>query len=134
LKTKEKSLEAERRQCRRQSVREDGIELFSRETKIIGKIDNISQTGLAFHYAPVRGIKAEFDTIDIMATGPARFYLSGLACRRIYDVSTLAEDHTFTGTETRLCGLEFIRLENNHQLAFFLRNFLNMTTEELCQP
>jgi hypothetical protein len=55
----------------------------------------------------------ESDTIDIMATGPARFYLSGLVCRRIYDISTLEEDQTFTGAETRLCGLEFISMETN---------------------
>ena len=126
----EDSLEAERRQHRRHSVRDDRIEIFSRKTKIIGKLENISRTGLAFHYAPVRGEKAEFDTIDMMATGPARFYLSGLDCRRIYDISALDEDQTFTGVETRLCGLEFISLENNHQLAFFLRNYLNMPVEE----
>ena len=124
-------MEAERRQRRRQSVRADGIEIFSRKTKIIGKLDNISETGLAFHYAPVRGERAESDTIDIMATGSARFCLSGLVCRRIYDVSALDEDQTFTGAETRLCGLEFISLENNPQLAFFLRNFLNLPAEEL---
>jgi len=123
-------LEAERRQHRRHSVRDDRIEIFSRKTKIIGKLENISRTGLAFHYAPVRGEKAEFDTIDMMATGPARFYLSGLDCRRIYDISALDEDQTFTGVETRLCGLEFISIENNHQLGFFLRNYLNMPVEE----
>jgi len=124
-------LEAERRQHRRHSVRDDGYEIFSRETKIIGKLENISRTGLAFRYVPVRGEKTVTDTIDIMATGPARFYLSGLNCRRIYDISALEEDQTFTGTETRLCGLEFIAIENNHQLGFFLRNYLNMPVEEL---
>jgi hypothetical protein len=55
----------------------------------------------------------ESDTIDIMATGPARFYLSGLVCRMIYDISVLDEDQTFTGAETRLCGHEFISMETN---------------------
>ena len=76
----------------------------------------------------------ESDTIDIMATGAARFYLSGLACRRIYDISTLEEDQTFTGTETRLCGLEFVSMETNQQLVFFLRNYLSMPAEEPCPP
>jgi hypothetical protein len=134
LKTKEVSLEAERRQHRRHSVRDDRFEIFSRETKIIGKLENISKTGLAFHYALINGEKAEFDTIDIMTTGPARFFLSGLVCRRIYDISAQDEDQTFTGTESRLRGLEFINLENNHQLAFFLRNYLNMPAEELRPP
>jgi hypothetical protein len=130
LKTKEDSLEAEKRQHRRLSVRDDGFEIFSRETKITGKLENISKSGLAFCYTPVGDDKAESDTIDIMATGPARFYLSGLDCRKVYDISMLDEDQTFTGAETRLCGLEFISIENNHQLAFFLRNYLNLAVEE----
>jgi hypothetical protein len=125
-------LEAERRQHRRHSVRDDGFEIFSRETQIIGKLENISKGGLAFHYTPVRGEKAESDTIGIMATGPARFYLAGLVCRKIYDISALDEDQTFTGAETRLCGLEFISMETNQQLAFFLRNYLSMPAEEPC--
>jgi hypothetical protein len=130
----EDSLEAERRQHRRHSVRDDGFEIFSHKTKIIGKLENISRTGLAFHYAPGKGEKAEFDTIDIMTTGPARFYLSGLVCRKIYDISALDEVQTFTGVETRVCGLEFISIENNHKLAFFLRNYLNLPAEELHPP
>jgi len=125
---------ADRRQHPRYSAREDGIEIFCRDTKIIGKLENISRNGLAFQYTPVKGEKAEFDTIDIMATGPARFYLSGLVCRKIYDISTLDEDQTFTGTETRLCGLEFVSTENDLQLAFFLRNYLCMPCEKLCPP
>ena len=124
----------ERRKHRRCDVRDDRIEIFSRETKIIGKLENISRTGLAFHYVPIRGEKTETETIDIMATGPARFYLAGLVCRRIYDISALDEEKTFSGVETRLCGLEFIRIENHYQLGFFLRNYLNMPAEELNFP
>ena len=123
-------METERRQHRRYSVRNDGIEIFSRETKLVGKLENISKSGLAFYYTPVGDEKAESDTIDLMATGPARFYLSGLDCRKVYDISALAEDQTFTGAETRLCGMEFVRIENNHQLAFFLRNYLNLAVDE----
>ena len=123
-------MEAERRQHRRYSVRNDGIEIFSRETKLVGKLENISKSGLAFCYSPAGDEKAESDTIDVMATGPARFYLSGLVCRKVYDISDLAEDQNFTGAETRLCGLEFVRIENNSQLAFFLRNYLNLAVEE----
>ena len=125
---------ADRRQHPRYSTREDGIEIFGRETKIIGKLENISKYGLAFHYTPVKGEKAESDTIDIIATGPARFYLSGLVCRKIYDSSTLDENQIFTGAETRLCGLEFVSTENDLQLAVFLKNYLCMPAEELCPP
>jgi hypothetical protein len=132
LKTKEESLEAEKRKRLRHSVRDDGIKIFSRETKISGKLENISNNGLAFRYTPLRGEKAESDTIDILAPDPAGFYLSGLICRKIYDISALDEDQTFTGAETRLCGLEFVSIENDLQLTFFLRNYLNLPAEELC--
>ena len=124
-------MESERRKHRRRNVRDDGFEIFSRKNQIFGKLENISKTGLAFHYTPLKGEKAESDTIDIIATGPARFYLSGVICRRIYDISALDEDQTFTGTETRLCGLEFIRFDNHHQFAFFLKNYLCMSSNGL---
>jgi len=117
-------LEAERRQHRRYSVRNDGIEIFSRETKLVGKLENISKSGLAFCYTPAGDEKAESDTIDVMATGPARFYLSGLDCRKVYDISALAEDQNFTGAGTRMCGMEFVRIEAEQKLEFFLKNYL----------
>jgi hypothetical protein len=75
------------------------------------------------------GQKAKPDTIDIMATGPAQFYLSGLVCRRIYDISELDEDQTFTGADSRLCGIEFVKTKTAQKLAFFLKNYLNMEIE-----
>jgi hypothetical protein len=125
-------LEAEKRKRPRHSVRDEGIEIFNRETKITGKLENISKKGLAFRYTPLRGEKAESSTIDIMATGPAQFYLSGLVCRKIYDISALDEDQTFTGADTRLCGLEFVIIEDDLQLTCFLRDYLNMPADELC--
>jgi hypothetical protein len=68
--------------------------------------------------------------IDIMAPDPDGFCLSGLVCRKIYDISALDEGRTFTGAETRLCGLEFVIIENDLQLTSFLRNYLNLPAEE----
>ena len=124
-------MEAEKRKDSRHSVRDKRIEIFSRKTKIIGKLENISKNGLAFHYTPLGGKEAESDTIDIMAMDPARFYLPGLVCRKIYDISALDQDQSFTGSATRLCGLKFVSIENDLQLTFFLRNYLNMPAEDL---
>ena len=125
---------AEKRQCPRYSVRDEGIEIFSRQSEIIGKLENISKNGMAFRYTAFGEKKAESDTIDILTTGLARFYLSGLVCRMIYDISALDEDQTLTGAETRLCGHQFVRIENELKLSFFLRNYLDKTAEELCSP
>ena len=119
-------MEAEKRQHPRYSVRNDRIEIFSRVANLIGKLENISKSGLAFCYTPVGDEKAESDKIDIMATGPTRFYLSRLVCRRIYDISALAEDQNFAGAEIRLCGMEFVRIEAEQKLAFFLKNYLSL--------
>lgn len=122
---------AERRLRRRYSVQGDGIEVFSRETKVIGKLKNISRDGLAFCYPAVESEEPQVDTIDIMATGSARFFLSGLVCRKVYDIGILAEDQSFTGTDTRLCGMEFIRVESEKSLEFFLKNYLDLPAEEI---
>ena len=70
----EEALEAERRQHPRYRVREGEFEVFSRDSKIIGKLNNISRDGLAFHYTAVEGRKAESGTINIMAKNPDPFF------------------------------------------------------------
>jgi hypothetical protein len=52
----------------------------------------------------------------------------------IYDISALDEAQTLTGAETRLCGHEFVRIENEQKLSFFLRDYLNRPVEEPCPP
>ena len=123
-------MEAERRKHRRFAVPDNGIEIFGRHSNIIGKLENISKNGLAFRYSSGDKDMTRSDTIDLMATGPARFYLSGLECRLVYDISTLNEDHSFTGDETRLCGVEFVGTETGRKLTLFLKTFLNLPTEE----
>ena len=125
-------MEAERRQQRRRSVPDDRIEIFSRDSKIIGKLNNISQGGLAFQYSPVEGQKAESETIDIMAKGPDPFYLPAVACRTMYDISALAEDRTFTGASLRLSGVKFVRLnkEQTRKLALFIKKYGLEPSEE----
>lgn len=118
-------MEAERRQHPRYRVREGALEVFSRDSKLIGKLNNISQGGLAFQYSPVGGQKAESETIDITAKSPDLLYLPSVACRTIYDISALAEDQSFTGATTRLCGVIFSRpyKEHKQKLAFFIKEY-----------
>ena len=116
---------AERRQHPRYPVRDGEVEVFSRDSNITGKLDNISQGGLAFHYSPVEGRRAESETIDIMARSPDPFFLPSVACRAMYDISTLAEDRTFTGAAARLCGVKFVRLQadQTQKLAHFIKKY-----------
>jgi len=116
---------AERRQHPRYPVREGEFEVFSRDSNIAGKLDNISRGGLAFHYSPVEGRRAEPETIDIMARNSDPFFLPSVACRTRYDISTLAEDWTFTGAATRLTGVQFFKLdeEQEQKLTLFIKKY-----------
>ncbi len=118
-------MEAERRQHPRYRVRKGKFEVFSRDSKIIGKLHNMSQGGLVFQYTPAGGEKAESETIDIMAKSPDLFYLPGVDCRTVYDISALIENQTFSGVATRLCGLKFVRLqkEQTQKLALFIKKY-----------
>ena len=122
---REESVEDERRQHPRYSVRDSAFEVLSCDSKITGILKNISQGGLAFQYTPAGEEKAESETIDIMAKSPDLFYLPAVACRMMYDISALAEDQSFTGAATRLCGVKFIRLqkEQKQKLVLFIKKY-----------
>ena len=113
---------AERRQHTRYRIPEGDFEVFSRDTNITGKLDNISMGGLAFHYSPGEGCRAESETIDIMAQSPDPFFLPSVACKTRYDISALAEAQTFTGTAVRLTGVQFFKLDEAQ--ARKLRQFI----------
>ena len=116
---------AERRQHPRYRIPEGDFEVFSRDTNITGKLNNISMGGLAFHYSPVEGREAESETVDIMAKSPDPFFLPSIACRTRYDFSVLAEDRTFTGAAIRLTGIQFFRLneEQDEKLKLFIQKY-----------
>lgn len=101
---------AERRQYPRYITPEAEFQVFSHGAKILGKLVNISRAGLAFRFSPRQGARPECKIIDITASGPEPYHIPGIACRRVYDVSVLAEDESFSGTRTRLRGVQFIDL------------------------
>jgi c-di-GMP-binding flagellar brake protein YcgR len=105
-------MKADQRQHSRYRIRDAEFNVFSYGTQITGKLVNISHGGLAFQFAPGPGKKTECRAIDILGPEPDRFYVSEIACRSIYDIGDLAEGRTFTGAETRLCGLQFIDLSD----------------------
>ena len=124
---------AERRQHPRYPVREGDFEVFSRDSKITGKLNNISQGGLAFQYSPVEGRRAESATIDILAKNSVPFFLPSVACRTMYDVSVLAEDRTFTGAAIRLTGVQFFKLDEDQarKLKLFIKKYGREPSEEI---
>ena len=115
-------MKIEQRLYPRCSTSKAEFRVFSHDTKIVGQLVNIGQKGLALRYTPKPGNTAEFKLIDILGTGAERWHLPEVACERAYDISVLAENQNFSGSETRLCGLQFIRLtrEQKERLAMLL--------------
>jgi len=126
-------LEAERRQHPRYRVGEGDFEVFSRDSNIKGRLDNISRGGLAFQYSPVEARSADSAAIDIMAKSPDPFFVPSVACRTVYDISMLAEDRTFSGAEIRLSGVQFFDLnkEKSEKLALFIKKYGLEPVEEI---
>lgn len=122
----------EQRRFTRYAVKEDGLEVMSRELKVVGKLKNISRGGVAYQYATVNGTKPDFEVIDILGKVPDRFSLVGLECRAVYDIATLNEDRTFTGSPSRLRGLQFkgLTAEQEERLAFLLENYVIRASED----
>ena len=123
---------AERRQHPRYRIPEGDFEVFSRDTNITGKLDNISQGGLGFHYSPVDDCRAESETIDIIARSPDPFYLPSAGCKTRYDISVLAEAQTFTGAAVRMTGVQFFQLdeEQAQKLALFIKKYGREASED----
>ena len=103
-------VKAEQRQHPRYGIRDIDFNVFSHGTQISGRLVNISRGGLAFQFVSGPMKATECRSIDILGSGPDRFYISKIACRRIYDIGFLAEGGKFTGVETSLRGVQFIDL------------------------
>ena len=106
-------LKAEQRKHSRYAIRKAEFQVFSHGIQITGRLVNISRGGLAFAYLPGPEKKADCRAVDILGPDPDRFYLAGIACRRIYDIGVLVEGRTFTGAQTRLRGIRFTDLTDD---------------------
>lgn len=118
-------LKAEQRRYPRYHTPDVEFQVFSHGAKILGKLVNFSKGGLAFRFTPKPGALSECKIIDITAGGPRPFHLSGINCKRVYDVSVLAEEESFSGTRTRQRGVQFIDLtdEQKQQLDFLIDHY-----------
>ena len=116
---------AERRKHPRYIIPEVEFEIFSRDAEFLGKLEDLSKGGLAFRHT-IGALKTEeHRSIDITATGPERFHLAVISCRRIYEISMLTESRSFSGDRTRRCGVQFIDLNDvqEQQLDFLLDHY-----------
>ena len=119
-------MKAERRHFSRCNIERGDFYVFSHEDGIIGNLRNIGPKGAAYEYAPSSVQAAEDTHIDITVADPNSNPILDIACRKVYDVAELTVDGKFSGSETRLCGVEFIYLSEDQQdrLYFLLEDCL----------
>ena len=90
--------------------------MFSNDLKIAGRLKDISIDGLAFNYVPIASILADRMLINVVAiNGSDRFYIFDLECRTIYEIPSHDKNKWFMGTESRQCGVQYVRLTKKQQ-------------------
>ena len=100
----------------RYDVPVDSLFVAGRNTGILAMVKNISTAGLAFEYQPFAGEKPDWTEIDIFTTDDIRFRLSEIPCKIIYDIVALPENSSFRGSKSRIVGLQYVGLSNEHQV------------------
>ena len=120
----------ERRQFTRHVVSDDELFVFCCDSSKMARINNISKDGLRFEYFPSAAGGAKWRTVDIFRGKRNQFYLSGLPCKIIYDLSHLGENSNFSGSRCRICGLNYQNLTEDQQekLEDLLDNEISQAT------
>ena len=103
-------MNSERRQFVRYLSTDGKLFAISMDSSIRANIKDISRGGLKFKYFPLADDKADLKKIDLMLEDRNRNYLSAINCKVIYDINDLEENGTFSGSQTRICGLKFVKL------------------------
>ena len=68
--------------------------------------------GLSFEHFAGAGDPTKWTPIDIFMSGQNSLYIPNMQCRVIYDIAELSENSTFSGSATRVCGLQFASLSD----------------------
>ena len=116
----------ERRKFARVSVPPDEFFAYCRETKRMTTVMDIGMGGLKIECYPSAESRPDAMTIDIYTLPQERFYMAGLNCRVVYDITNLAQDSTFSGSNSRIAGIQYEKLtdEQKDKLEHAL-NFMN---------
>ena len=105
----------DKRRSARYEVPDDFLFIASRNTGKLAIVKNISKTGLAVEYSPFAGEKPDWTEVDIFTTNQIRFRLPEIPCKIIYDIDALSENSSFSGSKSRLAGLQYVGLSNEQQ-------------------
>jgi hypothetical protein len=103
----------DRRQSTRYATNSDFFLAFWPSLDRVGKLRDVSDSGVAFEYA-VFDVKDEVMDVevDIFASRPSHLMLRRVPCKVVYDIKL--ERPSMVGIETRRCGLRFENLSQQH--------------------
>jgi len=118
-------MEQERRVKERRQPKATTFVALRPEFVKLGKLMDISSSGLCFEYIAKGDVDQGPDTMELdMFISGNGYYLPNVPCRLAYDVRTEKEMTFMAGLEYRRCGLQFARLSEKQmdQLEYFLQN------------
>lgn len=73
----------------------------------VATLRDLSVSGLQLSYPPDQSTCNQWSVIDIFTGERRQTMISGLTCKMVYDVASLAENDRFSGSDVRLCGVCF---------------------------
>jgi hypothetical protein len=111
----DEAMTLERRKHRRSAIESDEIQVCILPIRKTFSLKNISKGGLVFEYVPVEDERLESESDNIIAVDFDQFYLTKIACKTVYDISTLMHGKSFTGGAMRLRGLEFVEITKEQE-------------------
>jgi hypothetical protein len=125
-----KTVKVERRKFDRHPVSHNLFFVFNHDSTQMAEIKDIGKGGLKFEYLPMQQQKTQWKLIDIFSKTSKHVYILSIPCKLIFDIITLAEDHTFNGSPARIAGLEFGRLDENQKKKIdTLLNMIQVTVQ-----
>jgi c-di-GMP-binding flagellar brake protein YcgR len=92
---------------------ENAFAAIGRQYAKIGRLKDISRSGLAFEYISGAEVDGEEISVDVFLTNAA-FHLHDVACRIVYDIdfqSLPSNDRSPESLRTRRCGVRFLVMD-----------------------
>lgn len=108
-------MKPERRKFKRYPILENTFFAFDHDSNKMAMIKDMSIDGLKFECVHIPFAEAQWRLIDIYARSGDRFHLLRIPCKIIYQIDSLSENQSFSGSRSRIAGLQFDSLSKKQQ-------------------
>jgi hypothetical protein len=121
-------MEAERRHFVRKIISIHPVLACCRQSSRCGTVKDISLDGLKVVYHLPPSGPPDWRLLDFFAHGDRKPLFMSVPCRVIYNLPQLSEGETFTGTVSRMVGLQFQNLTVDQHIR--IKSFLKFTSPD----